>query len=86
MARSFYLGTDGELYTGSENFSTKISAAPTDYGLVAAQATAYAALNTAYAAAYLAAVDPETRTKGNVAAKNQAKVNLKAMASDLAKI
>lgn len=86
MARSFYLGTDAELYTGSQNFSTKISASPTTYGLVAAQATAYAALNSAYAAAYLEAIDPETRTKGKVATKNQAKVNLKAMAADLAKI
>src|SRR4051812_34928506 len=77
MARSFYLGTDAELYTGSESFSTKITATPTAYGLVAAQATAYAAKNTAYAAAYVEAVDPETRTKGKVEAKNEAKRQLR---------
>lgn len=86
MGKSFFLGTDAELYTGSQAFSTKISATPTAYGLVAAQATAYAALNTAYATAYLAAIDPLTRTKGTVATKKQAKVNLKGSASDLARI
>jgi hypothetical protein len=86
MARSFYLGTDAELYTGSESFSTKITATPLVFGLVAAQATAYAAKNSAYAASYLLAVDPETRTKGKVEAKNEAKRQLRLMAADLAKI
>jgi hypothetical protein len=86
MGNSFFTGTDHQLYTGSQAFSTKISATPTAYGLVAAQATAYAALNTAYSTAYLAAIDPLTRTRAAVATKKQAKVNLKAMASDLAKI
>jgi len=86
MANSFFTGTDAELYTGSESFSTKISATPTAYGLTAGQATAYAALNATYAAAYLAATDPATRTKGQVAAKNSAREPLQNMASDLAKI
>jgi hypothetical protein len=86
MARSFYLGTDAELYAGSQAFSTKISASPTSFGLVAAQATSYASLNAAWGTAYLLAVDPETRTKGAIAAKNQARANLRKMASDLAKI
>jgi hypothetical protein len=86
MSKSFFLGTDAELYNGSNAFGTKITATPTAYGLIAAQATAYAALNTLYATSYLAAIDPVTRTKAKVAAKNQAKVNLKVMASDLAKI
>lgn len=86
MGRSFYLGTDAELYTGSQNFSTKITATPTAFGLVAAQATAYASLNSAWGTSYLLAVDPETRTKGAIAAKNQARANLRKMASDLAKI
>ncbi len=86
MARNFFNGTDAELNTGSAAFSTKITATPVAFGLVAAQATAYAALSTAYTTAYLAAIDPLTRTKAKIAAKNQAKVNLKAMASNLAKI
>ena len=86
MARSFFTGTDAELYTGSESFSTKISATPTAYGLTAAQASSYASLNSVYAASYMAAQDPETRTKGQVAAKNTARDNLRIAASDLAKI
>src|SRR5947209_7428713 len=86
MNRNFFNGTEAELYTGSANFSTKISSTPTAYGLVAAQATVYAALNTAWASAYNAALDPATRTKAKIAAKNQAKVNLKASAANLSKI
>ena len=86
MARSFFMGTDAELYTGSANFSTKISATPTAYGLVAAQATAYGTLNTNYASAYTASQALSTRTKSSVASKNASKILLKAMASDLAKI
>ena len=85
MGRSFYYGTDAELYTGSQSFSTKITATPTAFGLVAADATSYAALNAIYETAYLEAVDPETRTKGKIAAKAQARVNLMAAAADLAK-
>lgn len=72
MASSFFTGTYAELYTGSQSFSTQISATPTAFGLTAPQATAYATLNTTYATAYLAAQDPATRTKGQVAAKRDA--------------
>ena len=86
MGKSFFLGTDAELYTGSENFSTMISATPTVFGLTAPLATSYAALNATYAAAYLAANAPETRTKPKIIAKDDAKAALKAMASELAKL
>jgi hypothetical protein len=86
MGKSFFNGTDAELYTGSESFSTKITATPTAYGLTAPQATAYAALNAAWRSAYEAALDPQTRTKAKVPAKNDSKIPLKIMASDLAKI
>jgi hypothetical protein len=86
MGRSFFLGTYAELYTGSQAFSTQITATPTAFGLTAAQATAYAALNDAYATAYLAAEDPSTRTQGQTAARRTARQNLVVMASNLAKI
>lgn len=85
MGKSFFTGTDNELYLGSDVFSTLISAAPTTYGLVAGDATAYAALNAAYAAAYVAANAPETRTKVTITNKDDAAVSLRAMASLLAK-
>jgi hypothetical protein len=86
MERSFFYGTDAEVASGSSNFSTRITASPTDYGLVALQAAAYAAVDAAYQAAYTAAITPATRTSAAIETKNQAKVNLRAMASDLAKI
>jgi hypothetical protein len=86
MGHSFFLGTDAELYVGSDSFATKIAATPTAFGLTAPQATSYGTVNTAWRAAYEAAVDPETRTKGKVAAKNTAREQVKKMASDLAKI
>jgi hypothetical protein len=86
MAKNFFNGSDAELNAGTQNFSTKISATPTAYGLSASQATAYAALSTAFTAAYTTAITPETRTRGTVAAKNAAKIPLKVMAGDLAKI
>ncbi len=82
VGKSFYLGTDAELQTGSQSFSTKISATPTAYGLTAAQATAYAALDATWQAAYTAAKDPETRTKAKVQAKNDAKAAIKVMTAD----
>ena len=41
MDRSFFYKSDAEVAAGSANFLAKITAAPTDYGLVAAQATAH---------------------------------------------
>jgi hypothetical protein len=87
MNRSFFTSTkDSVLATGSANFSLKISATPTAYGLVAAQATAYAALNTTFQTSYVTATTPATRTKSTVAAKDAARIPLRQMASDLAKI
>lgn len=86
MGSSFFRGNDAELYTGSENFSTKISATPTAFGLSAPAAAAYAALNTTWRSAYEVATDPATRTKAAIAAKNEARDPLRQMASDLAKI
>lgn len=87
MNRSFFAATkDAVLAAGSDNFATKISASPVTYGLSAGQATAYAAVNATWQAAYLTAITPETRTKSAVAAKNAARIAMCRMASDLAKI
>jgi hypothetical protein len=56
--------------------STKITATPTAYGLTATQATTLATLSSAYTAAYNTAVDPVTRTKAKIAAKNAKKLQL----------
>jgi hypothetical protein len=86
MGHHFYMGSDAELLSSSAHFARQISATPTAYGLTAAQAAAYGAANDAYAAAYKAAIDPETRTRGKVAGKNAAREVLVAIASSLVKI
>jgi hypothetical protein len=84
--RSFLPDKDAALLAWSVNFVARISEAPSDYGLSLVLVTAYIALHDAFAAAYQTAVDPITRTKGKVAAKNAARTALKADARLLAKI
>src|SRR4051812_434654 len=84
MPSGFLPNKDSALLAWSLNFSTLITATPTAYGLVAGDATAYAALHSAFATA-LAACDPGQRSKSLVAAKNTARDNLKTSARLLAK-
>lgn len=83
---SFLPSKDAEFLAWSVNFNQLINAAPTAYGLTVEQAAAYTALHDVYAAAYQTAVDPITRTKGKVEAKNTAKADLSERARLLAKI
>ncbi len=83
---AFLPNSDSGLLAWSVNFKAKTSADPFQYGLTEDQAVAYAGLHDAYAAAFQTAIDPGTRTKGKVAAKNTARSALKGMAGDLARI
>lgn len=76
MNGDFIPGTFQDLLAWSLNFSTLITAAPTDYGLVSGDATAYAALHSTYAAAQAAATDPSTRTASTVADRVTARTAL----------
>jgi hypothetical protein len=87
MNKSFFTSQrDSVLASGSANFAARISDSPASYGLSVPQAEAYAALDAAFQASYLAATTPSTRTKGTVAAKNSARAPLRIMASELTKI
>ncbi len=87
MGSSFYLSrTNAQLYTGSQTFSDLINASATTYGLTTAQALSYQTLNDDFAAKYLLSQAPETRTKGTIQARNDAKILLKQKAAELAKI
>ncbi len=86
MSRNFIPSKDADLINWSAGFSSKITATPTAFGLTAPQATAYAALDTAFAGAYATAVDPATRTRGTIAAKDAARIPLVAQARELARI
>lgn len=75
---------EASLVAWSNNFNTLISATPTAFGLTAAQATAYATLNTAFDTAYNTIKNNTTRSPANIIAKNLAKKNLIAGARSLA--
>lgn len=70
MSDSYIPPSDSGYDTWFLNFSTKLTASPTTYGLIAGDATIVAAQYTAWHAAYLAAVTPATRTPVTVAAKD----------------
>jgi hypothetical protein len=76
MGTSYLPTRDADLDTWLNNFQTLIGAAPASYGLVASDATAITAAYTSWHTAYLAAVNPTTRTHGTVSTKNTQKANV----------
>lgn len=86
MGKSFFRGTDAEVYSGSHAFSAKINESGSAYGISPELAAQYALLDADYAAAYLASQNPGLRTTSRVIEKNDSKARLMSMASDLAKI
>lgn len=78
--------TDAGLLAWSTNFRTRISADPAVYGLTAEAASAYEATQAAYAAAYQLAVDPGTRTRPSIAAKDAAKAAVRLASRQLGRI
>ena len=86
MARGFLAKTDAELLAWSNNFSTLISATPLAYGISAPAAASYATLNATFATAYQTALNPVTRTKITIDAKDTARAYLKLNAAALAKL
>jgi hypothetical protein len=67
---------DSLLANWALNFSTLITAAPGTYGLTSGDASAIAATEASWAAAYTLVTSPATKTATTVAAKNAAKVTL----------
>ncbi len=86
LYESFIPSKEADLLLWSNNFSTLINADAVAYGLTLTQASDYAALNTAYAAALQAANDNGTRTPSAIVTKNNAKAALIAFARELAGI
>jgi len=84
--RGFLPQTDPALLSWSVNFSTLITAMPTAYGLTALQAASYQAVHDIFAEKYQISQDPSTRTRPAIAAKDQARFNLKYQARLLAKL
>jgi hypothetical protein len=73
MNRDYVPRRDSELVPFTNNFATQLTEKFAQVGRSAGDASAFAALNTAWVAAYTAATAPETRTKGTVAGKDIAR-------------
>ncbi len=74
MQPSYLPATDSAFDAWFSNFATLIAAAPATYGLVVGDATIITASQTAWAAAYLAAITPATRTSPTIAAKDAQRI------------
>lgn len=88
MATSYIPAKDADFSAWLQNFSTLLTATPTLYGLVSADAVIVAGQNTAFQAAYTLATDPSTRTSPTVAdktaARNTAEVTVRPYAIQIA--
>ena len=86
MPRNFYYEKDATIVSGSANFASLISTGFAGYGLTSAQATGFGTLNTSLQGVYSVAIEPSTKTRVTVAAKNLAIKNMRANAVLLSKI
>lgn len=77
--------TDHGMLQFSANFSRLINLAPASYGLPPATASQYEAEQKAYALAYQAAIEPETRGKRTVSDKQAARKALEALTRQIAR-
>jgi hypothetical protein len=76
MANSYIPTRESEMDNWLNNFKTLIAASPTTYGLAVSDATAITNAYNAWHTAYQAAINPSTRTKATVMAKNDQKANV----------
>ena len=86
MPKNFYFGPGARVVAGSANFASLIATGYAGYGLTAAQSAAFGPLNASLQAAWPLSIDPATRTRITVAARNRALDDMRAQAILLAKI
>lgn len=86
MPRDFLPRREADLLAWAENFAGRIAADAGAYGLTPAQAAAFEARRSAFAAAYAVATTPGSRTRPAVAAKDAARAALEAEARALAAV
>lgn len=79
MSTNYIPAQDSLLDTWAANFSALITATPATYGLGAGDATNISNVVTPWHTAYLAAINPSTRTHTTVQAKNTARTNMLAV-------
>ena len=77
MQKDFLPSQDRALQTWATNASTILTADATSYGLTAAIASTFSGLVSGFSGALTTALEPSTRTKGTIAAKNTARNAMK---------
>lgn len=73
MSAPYIPTADADFGNWIDNFSTMLTASPTTYGLVAADAVVVAGVTATWDSTYSSAIDPSTRTPVTIAAKDDAK-------------
>jgi hypothetical protein len=86
MPAGFLPSRDQDLDTWAGNFDTRITATPTAFGLIVADATAFHALASDFSTKLAAATNPSTRTKVTIQQKDISRAALKLKARTLAKV
>lgn len=86
MPTDFLPSTDADLSPWLTNYVTLLTANPTDYGLLAGDATAVGALNDDYQAALTLRVDPSTNSSAAVADLHDKRVAVKALVRTQARV
>ncbi len=77
MRNTYFPATDGDLLIWGANFADQLARRAGHFGATAAQVADLVAANDAYAEAFGRAGEPATRTRGAVAARNDARGALK---------
>ena len=83
---SYMPNKQNEAVDWSANFAEKVGKSPADYGLTAAQGSAFLAVDATLQAAWAATRDPGTKNKVSVANKDAALLAMKAMARNLVSV
>jgi len=86
MPRDYIPHTDPDFLAWSANYSTRITATPTAFGLTTENATTLGQRQTAFSTALAAATNPETRGGSTILAKDTARVSLESYCRQLANI
>ena len=86
MSSGFLPSRDQDLNAFAANFDTRITATPTAFGLVAADATAFHGLAADFATKLATATNPSTRTKVTIQQKDISRAALRAKARALARV
>jgi hypothetical protein len=86
MAHDYIPRPDDRFLQWAQNMRNLLSASPQSFGVTIAQASHYADLFEVFAEKYRVAIEPTTRTKPSVAAKNEARRELERESRSLAQL